>query len=458
MTQEQTWQEPGQERQAPGPHTGRFYAHPRVYMDDRLNYLNNLREKYGDVVHFKMGLWNIYLVNHPDNVRQVMVTDAAKTSKSRVIKVGRILLGDGLLSSEGELHKRQRRLMAPAFHRKRIEGYCKVMAAHSDALRQRWRHGQTVDMHAEMMELTLGIIGETMFGANVANAAREVNDCLENIFAMLNRLTGPAEAIKCILPLPSNFRFLRSIRRLNKIVYGMIAERHARPGSGDDVLSMLLDARDEEGDGKGMSDKQVRDEVLILFLAGHETTANALTWTWYLLTRQPEEEARLHAEIDAVLGDRPPTLDDLPKLPYTRMVLEESMRLFPPVYAIDRLVQEPMEVGGYPIPKGSTIFVSPWCMHHDSRFYPDPDRFDPGRWTPEAKAERPRHAYFPFGAGPRVCIGEQFAWAEATIILATLAQRWRARLVPGTVVEPFPLVTVRPKDGLPVTLEARNSP
>ena len=310
-------------------------------------------------------------------------------------------------------------------------------------------------MDAAMNRVTLAIIGETMFGANVEEEARAVNRALETIFAMLNRLTGPVGLMKCLLPLPSNFRFLYARYHLNKIVYGMIRERRACGEHRDDVLSMLLEARDEEGDGGGMSDRQVRDEVLILFLAGHETTANTLAWTWYLLSQHPEVEARLHAELDAVLGGRAPAFADLPKLTYTRQIIEESMRVYPTVYAMDRSTTKDIEVGGYTVPKGKTIFVSPWCMHHDPRYYPEPFRFDPDRWTPEEKEKRPRYAFFPFGGGPRTCIGEQFAWAEAICVLATLAQRWKPRLKPGHPVETYPLITVRLKHGLKMTLEAR---
>lgn len=442
-------------KSAPGPHGERRYVGAGPYIADRLGYLYNLTQTYGDVARFRMGVWDIYLVNHPDLVKQVLVTEAPNTTKSAVIKIGRILLGNGLLSSEGELHRRQRRLMAPAFHKQRIEGYCRTMAAHAARLGEGWQDGQEVDMSAEMNRVTLSIIGETMFGADVEEQARAVNRALETVFAMLNRLTGPVGALLCLLPLPSNFRFLYARHRLNKIVYGMIHERRNSGEQRDDVLGMLLEARDEEGDGTGMSDQQVRDEVLILFLAGHETTANTLAWTWYLLSQHPEVEAKVHAELETVLGGRAPELADLPRLTYLRQVIEESMRVYPTVYAMDRTTTKDLEIGGYTVPKGKTIFVSPWCMHHDPRYFPDPFTFDPDRWTPEEKAKRPRYSFFPFGGGPRTCIGEQFAWAEATVVLATLAQRWQARLVEGHPVEPYPLITVRQKHGLRVTLTAR---
>lgn len=446
-------------RKVPSLHTGRWYVDPAEYMADRLGYLERLHQAHGDVAHFKMGLWNIYVVNHPDYVKQMFVADAHKTRKSAVIRLGRIILGNGLLSSEGELHKKQRRLIAPAFHRKRIAHYVDAMSRQARELSAQWHDGQQLDMHEEMMRLTLSVIGETMFGADVSEQSKAVNECLESIFVMLNRITSPFNALKCLLPLPSNAKFLYARWKLDRIVYAMIEERSRNPQQHhDDLLQMLLDARDEEGDGSGMDRRQIRDEVLILFLAGHETTANALTWTWYLLSQHPEVEQRLHVEIDRVLEDQSPTFEDVMRLPYTRMVIEESMRCFPPVYAIDRDVMEPITLGPYHIPRGSTIFVSPWCLHHDPRYFPDPERFDPDRWLPEEKERRPKHCYFPFGMGTRSCIGEQFAWAEAIVLLAALARNWRAELMPGTVVEPYPLITVRPKNGLPVILRKRTHP
>jgi len=432
----------------PGPPKPGFYRSPKRYGIDRLHYIQELHRQYGDVCQVWIGLWHVYLVNHPDYIQQIFVREHEKVEKSWVIKLGRILLGDGLLSSEGELHKRQRRLMSPAFHRKRIRAYGEVMRKHAEAITEEWNDGQEVDMHLEMNRLTLSIIGETMFGADVRDEARIVNHCLEIVFGMLPRVTSPQSLLLCLLPLPSNFRFLWARYTLFRIVKRLVRERVNQAENRDDVLSMLLSARDTEGDGKGMSLKQVRDEVLILFLAGHETTANALTWAWYLLSQHPDVDAKMHEEFSRVLAGRAPGLDDLEQLPYTRMVMEESMRLYPPVYIIDRRVKEEMEVGGYHVPRGVTFFLSPWLMHRDARFYPDPERYDPERWTPEAKAARPKYSYFPFGAGPRSCIGEQFAWTEALIVLATIAQRFKVHLVEGQEIVPQPQVTLRPKNGL----------
>jgi cytochrome P450 len=423
-------------------------------MDDRVGQLALLARTYGDVCRFRMGFFDIYLLSHPDYIKELLVTQHRTVRKSLVIRLGRLLLGNGLLSSEGEFHRRQRRLMAPAFHKRSIERCCAVMAEKAEALSRTWQPGHTVDMHHEMTRITLGIIGETMFGSDVGEKATQVSRVLKDVFSLVTRVNDPIRGVfLSILPLPSNIRFLRARHTLDRIVYGLIRERRAQAGDRDDLLSLLLNARDAEGDGSGMTDRQVRDEVLIIFLAGHETTANALTWTWYLLSQHPEIEAKLHEEVDRVLDGRLPGMDDMIRLPYTRMVVQESMRLYPPAYVMDRELMEPLTVGGVTIPKGKTCFVSPWVLHHDPRFFPEPEVFRPERWAAGEK-EPPRYAYFPFGAGPRQCIGEQFAWAEAILVLATLAQHWQPRLVPGHPVETHPLITLRPKYGMKMTLEA----
>lgn len=441
----------------PGPHPGRRYADPATYIADRLGYLTGLVKTYGDICHFRMGYWSIYLLVHPEHVRQVLVTEHAQVTKSRVIQASQALLGKGLLTSEGAFHRRQRRLMAPAFHRQRIVAYAETMVRHATACATAWQDGQAIDMHAEMNRLTLAIIGETMFGARTEAAAHVVSHALEINFGMLNRLTSPRHFLLGLIKVRENVRFFRARRQLNRIVYGFIQQRRRENLQRDDVLQMLLDARDTEGDGAGMSNRQVRDEVLIIFLAGHETTANALGWTWYLLAQHPDVADRLHAELDRVLAGRPPTLDDVPALAYTRNVIEEAIRLYPPAYVIDRAVASDLEIERYRIPAGSTIFLSPYLTHRDPRWYPDPERFDPDRWTPEARSARPKFSYFPFGAGPRVCIGEQFAWTEAVLVLARLAQSWHAELTPGAEVTPHPLIVLRPKAGIPMRLHRRRS-
>jgi len=303
-----------------------------------------------------------------------------------------------------------------------------------------------------MMRLTLAVVSSTLFGTDVAASADEVREDLATIIGLFPRFSLPFFGLIQKLPIPSNARFNRAVARLDALVYGIIAQRQRDPGDRGDLLSMLLLARDEEGGGR-MNERQLRDEVITLLLAGHETTANALTWTWYLLSQNPEADARWREELRRVLGGRAPTADDLPALRYTEMVLAESMRLFPPAWGMGRRALRDLTLGGFTIRKGSVLALSPYIVHRDARLWPDPLRFDPERFTAEAKAERPRFAYFPFGAGARSCIGEPFAWMEGVLLLATIGQRWRLRLLPGHPVEPKALMTLRPRYGMKMVAE-----
>ncbi len=423
---------------------------------NRLGFLQEMAS-YGDVSHMETRGLHFYLINHPELIQDVLVTHHRCFVKSRALQVARRLLGDGLLTSEGDIHLRQRRLVQPAFHRQRMAGYGRVMVDYAAQTAERWQatgNGATVDMSQEMMRLTLGIVGKALFAADVEGEAAEIGQALTEALHSVNRLLLPGGELAEKLPLAANQRAEQAMQRLNATVYRMIEERRASAEDRGDLLSMLLAAQDEES-GQGMSDEQVRDEAMTLFLAGHETTANALTWTWYLLAQNPAEERQLHAELDRVLAGRQPTMDDLPNLPYTRMVLSKALRLYPPAYAVGRQVVEPYEVRDYVLQPGSTVFVSQYVMQRDPRYWFDFERFDPSRWTPEAVARRPKFSYFPFSAGPRNCIGEGFAWTEGVLVLATLAQRWQARLVLGHPVEMEPLITLRPKHGMRMMLYRR---
>jgi cytochrome P450 len=413
-----------------------------------------IAREYGDIAHYKIGPQHLFFFNHPDLIRDVLVTNGRNFHKSRGLERARRLLGNGLLTSEDEFHLRQRRLAQPAFHRQRIAAYAGTMSSYSAKMREGWRDGATVDMHREMMRLTLDIVGKTLFDADVDSEAAEIGQALTTAFESFNLAMLPFTEYLEKLPLPAVRRFNAARARLDRTVYRMIEERRTSGEDKGDLLSMLLLAQDTEGDGTGMSDTQLRDEALTIFLAGHETTANALTWTWYLLSQNPQMEARLYAEVDA-LGDRLPTYEDMAALPYTRMVLMESMRLYPPAWAIGRRAMESFEAREFTVPANSVVLMSQYVMHRDERFFPDPERFDPERWTPEAQAARPKFAYFPFGGGNRVCIGEQFAWMEGVLLIATLAQRWKMRLVPGHPIELKPLITLRPKYGMRMILETR---
>ncbi|HEY9722097.1 MAG TPA: cytochrome P450 [Oscillatoriaceae cyanobacterium] len=435
------------------PRSHPIFGHLHDFRRDPLGFLVAARQ-HGDIVRYQLGPQEAYFLSDPEHVREVLVTQAAKLHKGRVLQRARKVLGDGLLTSEGELHLRQRRMIQPVFHQKRIATYAEAMGRHAATLRDRWQAGTTYDVHQEMMHLTLAIVAETLFSADVAAEADEIGAALTELLAMFDRIYVPLAWLTEKLPLPSTRRYQRARARLDATIYRMIRARRASGEAHGDLLAMLLDAQDED-DGRGMTDQQVRDEALTLFLAGHETTANALTWTFYLLSEHPDAEARLHEEWRRVLGDRPPGLADLPQLVETRRVLQESLRLLPPAWVIGRMAIAEVDLGVARIPAGAVVLVCPYTMHRDPRYFADPERFDPDRWAPEAVSERPKFSYFPFGGGPRVCIGEPFAWMEATLLLATLGQRWRLRLEPGHPVVKLPQITMRPKFGMAMRVEAR---
>jgi cytochrome P450 len=427
-----------------------------AFRRDPLKFLTRIAREHGDIVHFHMGPQHVLMLNHPELVKDALVTRADHFHKGRALQRAKRLLGEGLLTSEGEYHRRQRRLAQPAFHRKRIESYGAVMVDYAERTGTRWHDGETLDITHEMMRLTLSVVAKTLFDAEVESEADEIGDALTQVLELFQMLLLPYSEYLERLPLPANRRFLRARAKLDGVIYRIINERRASGGDRGDLLSMLLLAQDEEGDTGSMSDEQLRDEALTIFLAGHETTANALSWTWYLLSQNPEAEAKLHAELDAVLPDgRLPTIEDLPGLRYTEMVLAESMRLYPPAWVIGRLAIKNYEVGDYIAEPGTLILMSQYVMHRDPRFFPEPLRFDPERWTLEAKETRPQYAYFPFGGGARRCIGEGFAWMEGTLLMATIARRWRMRLVPDHPVVEHPRITLRPKHGIRMTLEER---
>jgi len=421
-----------------------------------LAFLSKIAKEYGDLPYFRLGPYHAYLVNHPDFVRDILVTNQANFTKSRALQRARILLGQGLLTSEGKFHLRQRRLVQPAFHRDRLAGYAAMMSEYALRVRERWIAGSTLDISDEMMRLTLGVVGRTLFSADVESEAPEIGQALTTVLKMFRMLMLPFSEYLEKLPLPSIRRFEKARDRLDQTIYGMIRERRKSGKDSGDLLSMLLLAQDEEADGSGMTDQQVRDEALTLFLAGHETTANALTWTWYLLSQNPDCEFRLHQEIDTVLAGRVPQMADLPQLRYTEMVFAEAMRLYPPAWAIGRMSKAPFVLGDVHIAAKSICILSPYVMQRDARWFREPERFDPDRWTPEAREARPKFSYFPFGGGARVCIGERFAWMEGTLLLATLAQKWKLSLAEGQRVEPLPLITLRTKYGMRMICQPRN--
>jgi cytochrome P450 len=436
----------------PGPSSSSRAGSFKNYSRDPLAYLPTLAREYGDIVTMRFYSFRVYYVNHPDYIEEVLVNQARKFIKGRILRANKGLFGNGLLTSEGDFWLRQRRLAQPAFHRARIAAYAETMVRFTERMLEGWRDRETLDVHAEMTRLTLQIVAKTLFDADVDADAQEVGRALEAIMEhnsdFRRLILTPAW-----LPTLRNVRAALATRRLNKIIYRIIGQRRSADQDAGDLLSMLLHAQDE--DGSRMTDRQLRDEVITLFLAGHETTALALSWTWWLLAQNPRAETKLHAELDAVLGGRTPTLEDLPKLRYLDHVVTESMRLYPPAWGMARLAIEDAEIGGYKIRKGCGVSLSQWVVHRDPRWYESPEEFRPERWEGDLLKRLPRFAYFPFGGGPRQCIGNTFALMETALILATIAQEFRLRLVPNHPVSPIASITLRPRYGIRVTLEAR---
>jgi len=418
---------------------------PRARRDPIALFMDSFRD-YGEVVRFRFGSMVGHLVSSPAGVNHVLAENNKNYGKqTRGYRNLRRVLGNGLLTSEGETWKRQRRIAQPAFHRQRIAGFAQAMvrAAEDAAADLESRRGLEIDMHHEMMRLTLRVVGETLLAYDPTDAADEVGAALAYLLAIANERTSRILDLPPLVPTRENLRFRRALATLDDVVLRMIAERRKSPGDRGDLLSMLIESRDAET-GEAMDDRQLRDEAMTILLAGHETTANALTFTWLLLSRYPAAFRELRSELQRVLGGRSPQVDDLPRLTLTRRILQESMRLYPPAWIIARSVIAPDEIAGYQIPARSVLFISPYVVHRHPGLWEDPEGFDPERFADEP----PRGAYLPFGGGPRMCIGNAFATLEAELVLATLAQRLRFDLVPGGGVELEPSITLRPQNGI----------
>ena len=397
------------------------------------------------------------MVNDPELIEAICVTQNRQFHKDRFAQDLRRVLGTGLLTSDGDFWRRQRRLAQPAFHRERIAGYAQTMVDRTLGTTCRWRDGEVRETHADMMALTLDIVGKTLFGADVGARAQEIGDCLEAVTARYADPVAMTVPRWDRLPTPGNRRFESAVHRLDGIVRDLLrSHRAGTTGDGQDLLSMLMAAQDD--DGSRMSDDQLRDETITLMLAGHETTAIALTFTWMLLSRHPDVRGRLEAELDEVLGDRSPTFADLPRLVLADRIVRESLRLYPPAWSIGREAAEDVELGGRRFERGTWFWFIPWVMHRDARWFAAPERFDPDRWAGDLAKSLPRFAYFPFGGGPRQCIGNTFATMETVLCLATIAREWRLDVVPGQRLQLLPTVTLRPKHGLRVRTSRRARP
>ena len=501
----------------PGPRGWFVFGNVPLPGGDWLAGFERAARNFGDVVYFQFLHVPMTMLVHPDDIEAVLLTDPANVHKSRDYRALSKILGHGLLTSEGEEWRAQRKMLQPAFRRENILSYAPVMSECAVRMMSRWCDGETRDLHQEMMALTLDIVARALFGADVSSSTARVGSALETAMKQFTRIAGWAFLLPDGFPVPGTRRMRRARLELDKIIYGIIRERRAheeKSGAGNsrDLLGALLQIRDDAG--RSLSDLQLRDQLMTLFLAGHETTAIALSWTWYLLATNPEAERKLHAELDEVLRGRAPVAEDLPQLPYTEMVIKESMRLYPPAWGIGRQSRTEFHVGGYTLPARTNIFLIPWVTHRDARFFPEPEKFIPERWREDKSSastangdasvaadssdrpappshsdaprlgcqgerdtgprdkpggdcssianpknasapnhsaqnqKRPRFAYFPFGGGPRVCIGAGLAMMESTLMLATIAQRFRFELVPDHPIKLFPSVTLRPKYGI----------
>jgi cytochrome P450 len=439
---------------APGPRSTFLLGHLHHFRRDRLSFYTRCAREYGDFVALRLGPRQLLLVSKPEAIEYVLVSGSQNFTKHFAMRINPIVLGNGLLSSEGSFWLRQRRLMQPAFQRQRIQAYGAVMVEHTERLLAGWAEGQERDIHAEMSRLTLGIAAKTLFNADALDKAGEVGAALEVAQVNFIQRFSSLLPIPMFIPTPANLRMRRAVQKLDAIIYGFIKQRRVSGEDKGDLLSMLLHARDE-GDRTGMTDKQVRDEAMTLFLAGHETTALTLSWAWYLLSQHPQAAEKLAAEVSSVVGNRRPTVEDLPRLRYTEWVVNETMRLYPPAYVLGREAVRNCEVCGYRIPAGMTVLMSQWILHRDARYFERPEAFEPERWADGLLQRLPKYVYFPFGAGPRVCIGNTFAMMETVLVLATLAQQYRFTLRPGHQVEPWPTFTLRPRGGVPAILARR---
>jgi cytochrome P450 len=434
-----------------------WYAFRKFRPQDPIYLFEHLVKEFGPVAHYRIGPEDIVFINDPELIREVLIVQNDNFVKERTVQRSKMLLGDGMITAEGAKHWAQRRTAQPAFHRRQITSYAETMVRESIRLREEWNAGRVIDVSQHMMALTLEIVSQALFGVKLGKEVHEITAAINQIMDLYHFLVVlPAAEALVNFPVPQMRRFRRARARLDTVVQRILENRLRSNGDHNDLLSMMLEGAGifSVNDLTAETASSLRDQVITIFLAGYETVANAMTWTWYLLSQNPEAEARMHAEIDSVLQGRTATVEDVPRLKYTEMVMAESMRLYPPAWAMGRKALNDFELGPYYLPHGTTMLMSQWIAHRNPDYFPDPLRFDPERFRPEAPP-RPKFSYFPFGAGPRQCIGESFAWMEGVLILATLGQRWWFRLVPSHRVKPQPLITLRPKYGMKMIVESR---
>jgi cytochrome P450 len=440
-------------RLPPGPPGHLIQGHQAEFRKDPLALLTRTAREYGDIATIRFGPYRVILVSHPDYVESILVSNARIFHKGPALRRNPLLLGNGLLTNEGESWRRQRRLIQPAFSRQRVTSYGEVMATFAQRAVNGWADGETRDIHAEMMQLTLAIVAKTLFDADVEGDSHRVGLALEAALEAFNAHSTGIFPVPLWIPTRSNLQLRRATWELDNIIFRFVNARRGSAEDKGDLLSILLGARDE--DGKPMPARQLRDEVMTLFLAGHETTAIALSWTLYLLARNPLVEARLVAELETVLAGKAPTPADLPRLPYLEATVDEGLRVYPPAWVIGRQSTAPFALGSYQFPEGTVVLVSQWVNHRDPRYFHEPEAFRPERWLDGLARQIPKYAYYPFGGGPRMCIGHGFARMEAALLLAAIMQRYHLELVPGQEIVPQPSITLRPRHGIRMVLRRR---
>ena len=442
--------------QLPRPKANFFLGHSTHFSKDPLRFLSNCAREYGGIVPLRLGVSQACFLSDPSAIMEVLRERTIFTKNTPGWRAIRTLVGMGLLSSDADYWARQRRLTQPIFHQQRIVAYGDMMVQATERLLNTWQDGAARDIHQDMMHLTLDVVMQALLSIDLeGEGSRAISHALDLSMEWFSQQQKQGFLVPTQFPLPSTRRYFAAVKTMDEFIYQLIQQRRASNADTGDLLSMLLQVKDET-DGSQMSDRQLRDELATLILAGHETTANALSWTWMLLARHPAVEARLHQELDAVLQGRAPTVADMANLPVTQTILKESMRLYPPVVLIARSVSQDYVLQGYRIPKNCVILTSPWVMQRSDRYFDDPLSFQPERWDSDLEKTLPKGVYFPFGEGPRICIGKSFAQMEATLLLANLAQHYQLELAPEQTIEPFPSITLRPKDGLHMTLHQRH--
>ncbi|WP_404790493.1 cytochrome P450 [Altericista sp. CCNU0014] len=441
-------------KQLPTPKAHWLLGHSGQFSKNPLQFLCDCEKHYGGIVPLRLGLSQACSISRPDYIEEILKERLVFVKNTPGWRAIRTLVGTGLLTSEGDFWAKQRRLTQPVFHHQRISDYASTMVRAAEQLLEIWQDGATRDVHQDMMHLTLDIVMQTLFNIDIAGPeAQKISHALDLCMVWFSRRQKQGFAIPPRFPLPATRRYLAALAEMDAFIYRLIQQRRENSGDSGDLLSMLLQVQDE--DGSKMSDRQLRDELATLMLAGHETTANALAWTWMLLSQNPEAERCLWEELDRVLAGRVPTMADLPRLTYTQQAIDESMRLYPPVVLLARSATQDYVLDGYTIPQNCVVLMSPWVMHRNARYFSAPKCFQPARWQGDLKKQLPKCTYIPFGEGPRICIGKSFAQMEAVLILATLAQRYQVRLVEGQAIVPFPSITLRPAQGIKVQLVRR---